>query len=77
MDEKDIERLLRQNLSIGSEGFRDALLRRCLDLLGSSEPNSSNRICEVLDEDLELLAAAGDAMFLESRQPLGDTSRSV
>ena len=55
MDEKEITRLLSQDLSEGTEAFRDALLARCLDALDAESQSQ-----ELDDDQLELLAAAGD-----------------
>ena len=54
--EQKLQQLLKQDLSAGTESFRDALLARCLDELGADEDGS-----ELDDEALDLLAAAGDA----------------
>lgn len=58
MNDRDFEillkKLLAQDLSAGTEAFRDALLDRCLDVLCEDDG------LEVSDDDLELLAAAGD-----------------
>ena len=56
MDEKDIKKILSTDLSESTEAFRDELLKRCLDLLPSDDGSF-----ELVDADLELLAAAGDA----------------
>ena len=53
MNEKELERLLKQNYSEGTEAFRDDLLKRCLSLLGSNNG-------EIDDDALDSLAAAGD-----------------
>ena len=55
MDEKDIERLLKQDFSLGTEAFRDSLLARCLDVLDSESPSR-----ELHEPELGLLSAAGD-----------------
>lgn len=54
MDEHDLERILRQDLAQGTEAFRDDLLARCLAELSSQDA------AELSDDELELLAAAGD-----------------
>ena len=51
MDEREIERIMRQDLSKGTEKFRDALLARCLAVLGSEDGMLLD------DSELELLAA--------------------
>ena len=63
MDERDIERILRQDLSKGTDEFRDELLSRCLAVLGSQDG------VELDDSDLELLAAAGDLSALGLDMP--------
>lgn len=55
MDEDELRRILSQDLSAGTEAFRDALLARCLQVLGKN-----GAAAELADEELELLAAAGD-----------------
>ena len=72
--EDTLRQLLNQDLSVGTETFRDELLGRCLAVLDSENsvdsifPDSS----DLFDSDLELLAAAGDAASLEAVHPLGD-----
>lgn len=68
-----IERLMKQDLSAGTEAFREDLLARCLDVLASDE----DRCEEIDDSDLELLAAAGtpyapDRIGFESGLPIGN-----
>ena len=53
--ERTIERLMRQDLSAGTEVFREELLARCLDVLDADD----DTCVEVDDSDLEMLAAAG------------------
>ena len=65
MNDREIEKmlgtLLAQDLSSGTEAFRDALLERCLDVL-----NSDSEVTVLSDDDLEMLAAAGDpTAFME------------
>ncbi len=67
MDEKQIERLFRIDLSLGTEAFRDALLARCLAALGSDE-----YAFELDDDDLDLLAAAGNPQIALKPTNLGD-----
>ena len=55
VDEREIAKVLQQDLSKGTEAFRDALLRRCLDVLDSDNDGRS-----LDDDELEMLAAAGD-----------------
>ena len=54
MKEKDLVRILSQDLSQGTETFRNRLLGRCLEVL-----DSENAIRELSDEDLTMLSAAG------------------
>ena len=51
-----LEGLLSQDVSAGTEAFRDALLERCLSALDADGGEA-----ELDDGALELLAAAGDA----------------
>lgn len=53
--EQTLERVLSQDFSDGTEAFRDELLNRCLAVLESDEHASV-----IPDEELEMLAAAGD-----------------
>jgi len=53
--ELKLERLMKQDLSAGTEAFREDLLGRCLSVLDTEEPG-----VEIPDEALDLLAAAGD-----------------
>lgn len=52
------------DFSVGTEAFRDDLLERCLAELGSENKTSGwnlvNETRELDDNELELLAAAGD-----------------
>lgn len=61
MDNKEFDtmlgRVLRTDLSKGTETFRDALLAQCLAQL-----NSDDEGMELADEDLEMLAAAGESI---------------
>lgn len=59
MEERDIIRVLSTDFSAGSEASRDALLVRCLDVLGADDDGT-----DLEDEELEMLAAAGDAFDL-------------
>ena len=60
MDEREFERMvqraMKQDLSAGTEAFRDALLARCLEELDADD---EARCLD--DDDLDMLAAAGDA----------------
>ena len=60
MDDQEFEqmlgRLMKQDFSIGTEKFRDALLERCLVVL-----DDDKEVAELDDSALELLAAAGDS----------------
>ena len=59
-----IGRLMGQDLSAGTEEFREKLLARCL-----AELNADDGIAEVPDDDLELLAAAGDVFASDLPKP--------
>ena len=54
--EQMLGRLMKQDFSIGTEKFRDALLERCLAVLDNDE-----EVAELDDSVLELLAAAGES----------------
>ena len=68
MDEKDIARLFKLDLSKGTERFRDALLARCLAVL-----NPDFHIVELDDSELDLLAAAGDPFSDDAPASSGNT----
>lgn len=53
--EQMLGRLMKQDFSIGTEKFRDALLNRCLAAL-----DDDDEVSELDDSDLEFLAAAGN-----------------
>ena len=55
MNEEEIARILGKGFSAGTESFRDDLLKRCLAALDAED---EARV--VPDDELELLAAAGD-----------------
>lgn len=54
--ERMIGRLMKQDLSAGTEAFREELLGRCLDVLDADDVEECR---EVSDSDLDMLAAAG------------------
>ena len=56
MDEREIGQLLRHDFSEGTEAFREALLQKCLSTLDKDDEDG----LPIDDEDLEMLAAAGD-----------------
>lgn len=59
--EQELQRLLKQDFSAGTEAFRDALLARCLKELNRADRGDDDfRAFEIPDENLEMLAAAGD-----------------
>ena len=66
--EKMLERLLKQDYSVGTEAFRDALLSRCLEELNEAESDNGEEhdVVVLSDDELELLSAAGD-IFSEQR----------
>ena len=78
MDEQKFEgmlqQLLAQDLSAGTETFRDELLARCLDLLGTDDAavHDMADAYELADSDLELLAAAGDPSSIHSSSSICD-----
>lgn len=55
MDERTVKWLLEQDLSVGTDEFRDKLLSKCLDVLCAEDS-----VIELDDADLDMLAAAGD-----------------
>ena len=55
METIDIERILSQDLSAGTEAFRENLLERCLSALGQADSDG----VELDDSEFEMLAAAG------------------
>lgn len=59
MEERRIIRILKADYSAGTETFRDALLQRCLKVLGR---NSRTEVSVLEDDELELLSAAGTAL---------------
>ena len=65
MDEHEIAKILRQDLSKGTEEFRDTLLKRCLAVL-----DSENTGLSLEDDELEMLAAAGDLCAAPSCEDL-------
>ena len=54
MGDRDVEQILKEDLSAGTDEFREALLQRCLAALGDDEG------APIADEDLDMLAAAGN-----------------
>lgn len=70
MEEREFERMLEglmsSDCSKGTEAFRDALLERCLTVLGED-----TECVELDDEDLDMLAAAGD-VYASSTTTWGD-----
>ena len=59
MEEQEFEQMVKQLLgkdcSEGTEAFRDDLLKRCLAVLDADSEG-----VPIADEDLDMLAAAGD-----------------
>ena len=53
--EQMLERIMKVDFSAGTEAFRDALLARCLEVL------CEDGIACISDDDLEMVAAAGNA----------------
>ena len=64
MVEKKLSRIMKTDLSKGTEEFRDALLGRYLFVLGADD------VVELADDELDMLAAAGDpSQFLRPDDP--------
>lgn len=73
--EDKLRQLLKQDFSIGTEAFRDKLLARCLEMLGSDDDPVADETFdqrELSDAALDLLAAAGDASMLASARLFED-----
>lgn len=67
--ENRLEQLLKQDLSAGTEAFRDELLARCLAVLDDgSAADDSPDVAELDDSVLDLLAAAGDLSALDDER---------
>ena len=66
--EQMLTRLLRADVSAGTEAFRDALLARCL---GALDAGPEGGAAELDDAELEMLAAAGDAVGPGGPDPFG------
>lgn len=64
--EQTLERLMKLDLSQGTDEFRDALLARCREVLAAQDEGAPNSIpagegITLLDDDqLDMLAAAGN-----------------
>lgn len=75
MDEVCVERILGRDMSQGSESFRDALLCKCLEALGShgvaTLPDEESFGMELDDGYMDMLAAAGDQSALVRARSLG------
>lgn len=71
MEEKDIERILRQGFPLPGEASRDDLLQRCLALIDEAD------VREIADEELEMLAAAGQPFPSVDIVPSNETRREV
>ena len=67
--EQLLMRLMRQDLSVGTETFRDELLARCMDALNTNEATAFDEGTELSDAELDLLAAAGD-IYLSAKPGL-------
>ena len=72
--ENMVNRLFKLDFSAGTEDFRENLLSRCLDTLGTDDvPESDSTACrELTDSELDLLAAAGDAYLPINTSLFGD-----
>ena len=62
--EQMLARTLKQDASLGTEAFRDALLARCLVVLNADDEGT-----ELTDEQLDMLSAAGDPSLLGHASP--------
>ena len=60
MDDRDIERILGKDLSVGTDAFREKLLGKCLESIESLDEG-----VELGDDVLDMLAAAGDLSALD------------
>lgn len=67
MDDKGIERVLRRGFAPPGEAVREGLLRRCLAALDEGQ----DECAELADDELDMLAAAGDAFSGLGGQDLG------
>lgn len=72
MDDRELEnrlrQLLKQDLSVGTESFRDELLARCLSVLTDEDAAEGFPEGTELDDSvLDLLAAAGDLTALDDK----------
>ena len=56
--------LFKCDFSTGTEKFREELLEKCLALLEEADEVEPEEGRELADEEIELLAAAGDPVFL-------------
>ena len=66
MTEQDIIRVLSERRPVGTEGFRDALLARCLAVIDADEGSAY-----LEDEELEMLAAASGGSAGAAGAPWG------
>lgn len=62
VEEQDIIRMLSEDYSAGTDAFREELLERCLEVLGDED-----HAVELDDQELEMLAAAGDPPAYQRR----------
>lgn len=65
MDERTIERLMKSDFSVGTDGFRNELLNQCLEAIESD-------MREIPDSTLELLSAAGAPSTMVNLGSLGN-----
>ena len=56
--DQKLDQLMGQDLSIGTEAFREDLLNRCLAIMGADSSG-----IELDDGELDLLSAAGDVFL--------------
>lgn len=68
MDERELERLMATDFSVGTEEFAKDLLQRALETLGQEQRAKQGwRVLE--DEEIDLLAAAGNPDTLPPEDP--------
>ena len=72
MDDRELENRLRQlfkqDLSVGTESFRDELLARCLAVLNDGAAEDILEAAELDDSVLDMLAAAGDLTAFDDKR---------
>lgn len=75
--EELVKELMKQDFAAGTEEFRDALLARCLDVLGTDGDSAEAADGVALsDSEIDLLAAAGDLSMFEQTRTFSDNGVS-